>query len=143
MKIKSNEELFNEWQRLSLRLLHVRSIVQNDIESSPEEVREWMDGARELKEDLAALIQKTETYCMGGDNSKALIEIINSKKQKESAERWDALVASHRIRRVGSGGLGGPHQHLAIEFWEKYPGIEEDDRDDLYTYVDSLRKRLK
>lgn len=67
MKIKSNEELFNEWQRLSLRLLHVRSIVQNDIESSPEEVKEWMDGARELKEDLTTLIQKTETYCLSGN----------------------------------------------------------------------------
>lgn len=64
----------------------------------------------------------------------------------EKAEKWEALINSERLRVIGTGNLGGHHQHLGIEIWDKYPGAfeaSEPSRKVLTDYVDTIIKRAR
>ena len=41
IKVKTNEELFNQWQKVGRIITNLASIVQNDMEIEAEELAEW------------------------------------------------------------------------------------------------------
>ena len=41
MKIKSNEDLFNEIYHYAARVTHMAGLIQNDVEITQEEYNEW------------------------------------------------------------------------------------------------------
>jgi hypothetical protein len=65
---------------------------------------------------------------------------------KTDAARWRALLASERIRIIGSARLGAPDGHLSLELWGEHrsviavdPRVEERARQALTDYADGLR----
>lgn len=68
VEIKSNEELFNKWKRLAAKVQNINAIVQNDVDIPKEEIREWMKSAHSVKDEMQALIQETEKYCLKNSN---------------------------------------------------------------------------
>lgn len=55
IKVKANEELFNQWQKVGRVIGYMASIVQNDMEIKIEDIAEWeqlyihcLEGLREV-----------------------------------------------------------------------------------------------
>lgn len=61
-KIKSSIRLFSAWEELTLRISMLRSIVQNDMETTDQEVSDWQDTALNLNNDVSDLISETVEY---------------------------------------------------------------------------------
>ncbi len=64
MKIKANEELFNSWINFSSRDL--AGIVQNDMEITEEQLREWDDRFEKRLFEFTRLRNKTVNYIRRG-----------------------------------------------------------------------------
>ena len=90
-------------------------------------------------------------------NRRALVAEVE--RLREDAERWRALIASQRIRVMGSAGLyrdgdrhkkrSGGRMHLGVELWNvhdaPHPSAEfpqERSREMLIFYVDQIRAAL-
>lgn len=41
IKVKANEELFNQWRQIGHKITNLASIVQNDMEIEEKELAEW------------------------------------------------------------------------------------------------------
>jgi len=52
MKVKANEELFNKFEPLSFRLRDLRAIIQNDMEISWLEIKDWVCMIDKIKEEI-------------------------------------------------------------------------------------------
>ena len=60
--IKSNEELFNRWKEATYVLRNLSSIVQNDIEITEQEWKEWLTNLELAKSALDTLGEDTITW---------------------------------------------------------------------------------
>jgi hypothetical protein len=63
---------------------------------------------------------------------------------KRDAARWRALLASERIRLIGTGRLGTREGHIALEAWGRYSGgvnpeHQAEAREALSEFADGLR----
>lgn len=62
IKVKANEELFNQWQKAGRIITNLASIVQNDMEVEIEDMAEWEQLYIRSLEELKAVHQKTLDY---------------------------------------------------------------------------------
>ena len=62
----------------------------------------------------------------------------------EDAARWRAMLASQRVRVLGTAHLGEPYAHIGLELWGQYPGVipsmQDANRSAVIAYADGLRK---
>jgi len=58
VKIKSNEELFNDIYHLAAKTTSLASIVQNDTEITPEDYKEWALMGTQCINDIKLWMQK-------------------------------------------------------------------------------------
>jgi hypothetical protein len=68
MKIKGNKELFYEIYRFAARVTSMGAIVQNDIEMTPEEYKEWAIRGLKNIDDIKDWILRTGKYIQGCQN---------------------------------------------------------------------------
>ena len=59
IKIKADEELFNQWQKVGRIVANLASIVQNDMEIEAEELAEWHGSYYASVDELKEVFQET------------------------------------------------------------------------------------
>ena len=62
MKVKANENLFNEFEDLSLRIGEMKSIVQNDMEITEEDISDFSERMNEISTRIYDLTYKVVTH---------------------------------------------------------------------------------
>jgi hypothetical protein len=65
MFVKSNEQLFNRWKRYGASVTCCKSVIQNSMEISDQEFRDWLRTAYAAQDQLAALITDTVKHVTG------------------------------------------------------------------------------
>lgn len=63
MMVRANENLFERWRELGSRIGNLASIVQNDIETTPGQMLEWLGHVDFSIDALMALRDATLCYC--------------------------------------------------------------------------------
>lgn len=119
-----------------------------------------------IRENTAALVKNPPEYFTGKLNGIAELFLFEPKsvpddekvfmgtvklvrvhlaedQDRIDAERWRSLMACDRIRVLGTGQLGKPHQHIGLELWENYSSDVDntESRATLTIFVDSIRTR--
>ena len=63
IKIKANEELFNEIKDVTYRLhIYLSTIIQNDMEISEDEFEEYVEKYNEMMDELELVTEKILNY---------------------------------------------------------------------------------
>lgn len=66
-KVKSNKELFSKWTVLSAKIKCNGAIIQNDLNISADQIKEFKEYARVAQEELTNLVQETLQYIVRSD----------------------------------------------------------------------------
>ena len=61
-EMKVNSKLFNEWKRLGHRIGLLKSVAQNDMQVSQEDIDGWFEMADDLYDKFYALIESTANH---------------------------------------------------------------------------------
>jgi hypothetical protein len=70
MKVKGNQKLFDAWMTLCIQLTQESCIVQNDMEISEEDVKEWNNNVDFLLRTLSNLQEQILNYVTQKENNK-------------------------------------------------------------------------
>lgn len=62
MYIKANEELFNSWRHLGMKVSDCAAVVQNNIQLTQEEIDEFKEITTKINAEFQLLVAKTEYY---------------------------------------------------------------------------------
>lgn len=93
VKITADEGLFNEWQRLGVKVAALSTIVQNDMVLHEHEVEHWENTVRYIVNNIDEAVLSTKRH----------IDDCNPNKQRE---RWICLV--HKDGKITTNGVVYP-----------------------------------